>query len=287
MIKSVNYWSYPGGLEGVLSPLDFLKMAHEDGFRAVEIGIGEPGSAFGYDASEEECRELRRQAEALGVPILSCASGLYWGRNLASETEEERDGAKSDLERMILVTHWLGAKTLLTIPGAVDVFFLPNRRVLDYDFVWNHATAGLRSLLPLLEETGVRLGIENVWNKFLLSPKEMAMFLDQFASPLIGSYLDVANILPYGYPDQWVRILGDKIVGVHFKDFRRSVGTADGFVDLLEGDVDWQAVVTALHQIGYDGPVPCEMIPTYARHPRVRVQNASRAMDAILGLAKT
>lgn len=126
------------------------------------------------------------------------------------------------------------------------------------------------------------MGLENVWNKFLLSPVEMRTFLAQFDSPWVGAYLDVANILPYGYPEQWIRILDSQLVGVHFKDFRRAVGTVEGFVDLLEGDVDWPEVMAALRDVGYSGPVAAELIPNYRLAPEVRVANASRAMDAIL-----
>ena len=128
----------------------------------------------------------------------------------------------------------------------------------------------------------MRLGIENVWNRFLMSPHEMAAFIDQFNSPWIGAYVDVANLIPFGYAEDWIRTLGKRVAGVHFKDYRRSVGTADGFVDLLEGDVNWPAVVEALNEIGYDGPVAAEMIPGYKHHPMVRVANASNAMNSIL-----
>ena len=111
----------------------------------------------------------------------------------------------------------------------------------------------------------------------------MAGFIDSFDSPYLGAYFDVANVLPFGYPEQWLRILGKRVVGVHFKDYRRAVGTAEGFVDLLEGDVNWPEVVKALEEIGYEGPVAAEMIPRYRHYPLVRAANASRAMDAILG----
>ena len=127
------------------------------------------------------------------------------------------------------------------------------------------------------------MGIENVWNKFLLSPMEMAAFIDQFESPWVGAYVDVANIAPYGYAQDWLRVLGNRVVGIHFKDFRKSVGNLDGFVDLLEGDVDWPEVMTAIEEIGYDGPLVAEMIPCYRHYPMVRTANTSNAMDAILG----
>lgn len=281
--KSINYWSFPGGLEGTFDPRDFLRQAKSFGYEAAELAIGDAGSAFGLDASPALCRELVDLAAELGLGLHTVASGLYWGRNLASESIADRQQARDDLQRMLPICQQLGCSTLLTIPGAVDVFFLPERSVLSYQHVWDHASEGIAATLATAESCGVRLGIENVWNRFLLSPIEMRLFIDQFNSPWVGSYFDVGNVLPFGYPDQWIRILGHRVVGVHFKDFRRAVGTAEGFVDLLEGDVDFAAVLAALKEVGYDGPVVAEMIPGYRTHPLVRIANTSRAMDAILG----
>lgn len=280
--KSINYWSFPGGLEGTLDPIEAMRLAKEHGFEAIELAIGESGG-LGLDVTDAKIAEIKAESARLGLPIPSIASGLYWSRALADAEEAGRLQARSDLERMIEITAALGAKTLLAIPGAVDVFFLPERARLSYDHVWKHASEGIRAVLPTAEQHKVRLGIENVWNRFLLSPMEMATFIDQFDSPWVGAYVDVANLMPFGYPDQWLRILGNRVVGVHFKDFRRAVGTVEGFVDLLEGDVEWSEVVKALEEIGYDGPVAAEMIPGYKHFPMVRIANTSNAMDAILG----
>lgn len=282
LLKSINYWSFPGGLEGTLDVFDALKLAKELGFQAIELGIGDAG-ALHLGTTEGECYKIRAKASEMGLSIPSVASGLYWDRALGDGDPAKRAKAQDDLQKMIQIASWLGAKTLLTIPGAVEVFFLPERPIYPYDDVLKHAIEGLKAVLPVAEKHQVRLGIENVWNKFLLSPAEMAWFIDQFESPWIGAYVDVANVLLYGYPEQWLRVLGKRVVGIHFKDFRKAVGTIEGFVDLLEGDVNWPEVMKAIHEIGYDGPLPAEMIPGYKYHPLVRVANASRAMDAILG----
>jgi len=280
--KGINYWSYPGGLEGTLDPSEFLRKAKRDGYESAELCIADSG-AFCLNATEQQCKELVALADSLGLKLRTTASGTYWGYNLGSADAADRAKAVDALKKMIQITAWLGAKTLLTITGAVDVFFLPDRPAQSYDEVLANTIEGLKQVLPVAEAHGVRLGLENVWNKFLLSPTELASFIDSFGSPSLGAYVDVANILPYGYPEQWLRILGKRVVGIHFKDFRRAVGTAEGFVDLLEGDVNWPEVMAAIGEINYDGPVTAELIPGYKFYPEVRCQNTSHAMDAILG----
>jgi L-ribulose-5-phosphate 3-epimerase len=281
MLKAINAWSFPGGLEGTLDPMEALRLAKQYGFEAIELCIGQQG-ALSLDSSEHECRALAAEASHLGIAIPSVASGLYWTRSLGDRDPAARERARHDIEVMTQIAHWLGAQTLLTIPGSVDVFFLPERAAQPYEEVWDYASQGIREVLPIAERLGVRLGVENVWNRFLLSPREMATFIDQFGSPWVGAYVDVANLMPFGYPQDWLRTLGRRVVGVHFKDFRRAVGTVEGFVDLLEGDVPWPEVVSALREIGYTGAVAAELIPCYANSPLVRVANTSRAMDAIL-----
>jgi L-ribulose-5-phosphate 3-epimerase len=278
LLKSINYWSFPGGLEGTLDVIDAMRLARDHGFDAIELGIGESG-ALGLDVTEQRCAQIRSEADRLGLTIPSTASGIYWSRSLGDGNPQAVD----DLQRMARICGWLGARTHLTIPGAVEVFFLPERPIQSYDTVLKNARTGLEQVLPVAEKAGVRLGIENVWNKFLLSPTELAAFIDSFSSPSLGAYVDVGNILLYGYPEQWLRVLGDRVVGIHLKDFRKAVGTIDGFVDLLEGDVDWLAVMQAIEEIGFDGPLVAEMIPGYKHYPMVRIANTSRAMDAILG----
>lgn len=284
LLKSLNYWSAPGGLDGNLAVEEFLGIAKKHRFDAVELAISETG-ALGLDTSESRCNEILDLADRIGIEVASVASGVYWERSLGDALESSRDRARRDIEKMLQVTSWLRCKTLLTIPGSVDVFFLPDRERLAYEHVWKHATEGIRAVLPTAERCGVRMGIENVWNKFLLSPHEMAEFIDQFDSPYVGAYVDVANLMRVGYPEDWLRHLGDRVVGIHFKDYRVSVGTIDGFVDLLEGDVNWTEVMAAVINIGYSGPIAAEMIPGYKHFPEVRIANTSNAMDAILSLA--
>ncbi len=284
MIKSISYWAFPGGLEGSKPIVEAMSEAKEMGYDAIELCIGDEGE-LNVNSKKKQCEMLVRLAKRIGIKISSVASGVYWGYNFSSDSAQKRNKCLSACKKMIQITQWLGTDALLYIPGAVDVFFDPESEVIPYDVAWKRMTEYTKKLLPTAEKAGVCLCVENVWNKLFQSPLELAQFVDQFKSKYVGVYFDVGNVLKMGYPEQWIRILGKRIKRVHFKDFKLAVGTADGFCDLLEGDVNWPAVIDALNDIKYKKSVTAEMIPLYAHYPQVRLQNTSNAMDAILGRA--
>jgi len=283
MKKSISYWAFPGGLEGKKDIAECFAEAARAGFQAVELCCAEKG-VLNLAATEKQCARIRDEAERAGVEIASLASGIYWEYNIGSNKVADRNRAEQATKKMLQIAAWLGTDALLFIPGAVDVFFNPLAEIVPYDVLFARIGTGIRRLLRTAEQCRVALCVENVWNKFLLSPLEMRDFIDSFESPYFAAYFDVGNVLPFGYPEHWIRILGKRIRRIHLKDFKTAVGTADGFCDLLEGNVNWPEVVKALHAIGYDGYCTAEMIPTYTHHPLVRIHNTSIAMDAIFGM---
>jgi len=177
----------------------------------------------------------------------------------------------------------LGVDTILVVPGAISGLGpTPEDEIVEYDVAYDRALQLMKELAPYAEEKKVCIGIENVWNKFLLSPLEMRDFIDKVGSDYVGSYFDVGNVIYSGYPEHWIKILGKRIRKVHFKDFRRDVGTLAGFVDLLAGDVNYPAVVKALKNVGYDSFVIAEMIPAYTHYTDQIIYNTSASMDRIL-----
>lgn len=280
-LKSINYISYPGGLHGNLSVEEFLALAKNDGFEAVEVSIDD-GAHWGIDFTKSMCDNLLEIASKIDIKIASASSGNYWRYALGDSSKLNRDKAKKNLERMLEITSWLRCKTLLVITGSVFIPFDPARPVQSYDEVLNYSKEGLHSVLPTAENLGVRMAVENVGNKFLLSPTEMASYIDSFNSDKVGAYVDVGNLLLYGYPEQWIRILKHRVFGVHFKDFRTAVGTDHGYVDLLQGDVNFPAVMDAIREIGYEGPIVAELLPGYKHYPEIQCRLGSIAMDAIL-----
>ena len=257
---SASYWIFDGGLDGTLPIKSAMEQASKMGFEGIELGIASQG-VLTHNTSQAECEEIVREAEKHGLEISGVASGESWTTSPTANDEDVRLKIIDFTQKALQITHWLGSDAYLFVPGAVEVFFLPDAEVIPYDVCYQRASEAISQLVPVAEKLGVAIAVENVWNKFLLSPLEMREFIDNFNTSQVGVYFDVGNVLLTGYPDQWIRILGSRIKRVHIKDFKRSVGNADGFVDLLEGDVDFEAVKQALSEINYDGYVTAEMIP--------------------------
>ena len=263
---SASYWMFEGGLEATLPVADAMAQAKDLGFDAIELCIGSQG-VLTHETTEAQCREIVAKAKELGIEIAGVASGESWGCSPSDDDPAVRAKIIAFTKQALQVTKWLGTDAYLFVPGAVDIFFLEDSPVVPYDVCYERAKEAVAQLIPTAEQLGVAIGIENVWNKFLLSPLEMRDFIDSFDSQAVGSYFDAGNVLLTGYPDQWIRILGSRIVRVHVKDFKKSVGTAEGFVDMLEGDVDLEAVKAALAEVGYDGYVTAEMLPYQPGRP--------------------
>jgi L-ribulose-5-phosphate 3-epimerase len=284
MKKSISIWSFytSGSLE------DKLVLAREAGFTGFEIDLTEDGPV-NLKSGKDDLLAVRRLVEKSGLELAGLATGLYWGSNAVSQHAEIRQCAAAILTKQLEVAEILGVDTVLVVPGSVGVDFIPGGEIVPYETAYQRATAFIRAMLPEAARRKVQIGIENVWNKFLVSPLEMRAFIDQFESEWVASYFDVGNTLAGGYPEHWIEILDRRIARVHFKDYRRAVGSVDGFCDLLSGDVNWPAVMTALRASGYNGWVTAEMIPPvpfYKHCPEVLIHNTSRAMDAILALGK-
>ncbi len=263
---SASYWMFDGGLEATLPVADAMAQAKDLGFDAIELAVASQG-VLTHETTQDECEQIVAQAQELGIEIAGVASGESWGASPSDDDPAVRAKIVEFTQKALQVTQWLGTDAYLFVPGAVDVFFLENSPVVPYDVCYERASDAVSQLVPTAEDLGVTVAIENVWNKFLLSPLEMRDFIDSFGSKAVGAYFDVGNVLLTGYPDQWIRILGKRIARVHVKDFKKSVGTAEGFVDLLEGDVDFEAVKAALAEVGYHGYVTAEMLPYQPGRP--------------------
>jgi L-ribulose-5-phosphate 3-epimerase len=231
-----------------------LRAARDAGFDGVEPVVAQPGEGvLTLETTEREAGELRETAARAGVDLPSVmASGAVRATPVLHPDPAVRAACVEKLGRTLERAKWLGATAVLLHPGQLK----PETR---YDHAWEWTRDALRAAIPHAERHGVSLAIENVWNKFLLSPQEMRDMIDEVDHPLIGTYFDVGNCILYGYPEQWVAILGSRIKKVHVKDFKRAVATSGGFCQLLDGDADYQAVIRELRGAGYDDYLTSEV----------------------------
>jgi L-ribulose-5-phosphate 3-epimerase len=278
MKKGINAWSFPAGY----TIAECIHLAKNAGFSGIELALTETGE-LSLESSDLEIAEIKKIAADIQIEITSLASGLLWNYSLTSNNPDNRKKAKEIVAKQLEFAAKLKASTILVIPGAVGVDFIPDTEVVEYDLAYDYALEGIKELAVIAERHQVHIGLENVWNKFLLSPLEMRNFIDEVNSPYVGAYFDVGNAVLTGYPEHWVKILGKRIKKVHFKDYRRQAAGLAGFVDLLAGDVNYPAVIEALDLASYDGYVIAEMIPPYQHHAEQFIYNTSKSMDAILG----
>lgn len=277
MLKSVSVWSLK---DNETRPADSLfAEARQHGFDAVEPAIGLKGLVT-PESTEEDCKALLETAAAEGVQVSSLASGLGWQFPMSADDPEVRAKGVEMVRKSLHAASWLGVKAVLVVPGMLAPLGGDLLEHVPYDVACERIKEGIAQLVPTAEETGSIIGVENVWNRVLLSPLEMRDFIDGFGSDGVGCYLDVGNMILFGYAEDWIRILGPRVCSVHFKDFKRSVGTLDGFCDLLEGDVNYPAVMEALREVGYDGPCVAEFFGLEA----AALDKLSAAMDQILAM---
>ena len=244
-----------------LSQADRFKIVRDAGFEAVQAPT---------TSDERAAEEIKKAADAVNIRIDSVMNMDHWQYPLSSSdpavVEKSLAGMRTSLHNAKL---W-GSDVVLLVPAVLN----PQTSYRD---AWTRSQKEIRKLLPLAEELKVVIGIEEVWNKFLLSPLEMTTYVNEFQSPWVKTWFDVGNVLLYGYPQDWIRTLGKSIVKVHVKDFKRK---QDGYawVNLGDGDVDWSAVRDAFAGIGYSGSVIAEL----AGGDEAYLRDVSARMDRLL-----
>ena len=258
-----------------------MEQSKKAGYDGVELVLSEEGS-LNMKTTEREIAAMRNMAEDMGLCIPSVGAWNLWSFNLVSDDKRIAAHAREIIIKQLDAAAILGSDTILVIPGYVGTPFAPG--IVPYDVAYERAQEAIGSLAAHAGSVKVAMGVENVWNKFLLSPLEMRRFVDEIASDYVGVYFDVGNIIYIGYPDQWMRILGNRIKKLHFCDCRFDGCGLNMFVDLFEGDVDFTAVMHAAREIGYDDWATVEFLPNYKRFPYQSIINAKLSMDVILNI---
>lgn len=229
------------GMLGEKTPFEErFKMARDVGFEGVEANTVE---------DPKTVETMRAAADKAGIVIHSVMNSNHWANPLSSADPKKIAEGMRGMETSLRNAKAFGADTVLLVPAVVDA----ETRYAD---AWERSQANIKKLIPLAAELGVRIAIEDVWNKFLLSPLEFARYVDEFQSPWVRAYFDVGNIVLFGFPEDWIRTLGKRTVKIHLKDFNRKTSS---FVPLREGSIDWPMVRRALADVGYTGWITAEL----------------------------
>ena len=220
-------------------------IARDAGFEAVEM------QTIGADA---EAAEIKEASAKTGLKIHSVMNADHWRFPLSSADPEVVSKCVAGMETSIKNAQLWGAETVLLVPAVVNA-------TTSYRDAWTRSQRIIRErLLPVARDQKIIIAVEEVWNKFLQSPLEFARYVDEFESPWVKAYFDVGNVVINGYPQDWIRTLGSRIVRIHLKDFKvNSRDRTYEFTNLGEGDIDWPEVRRALAEIGYSGYVTTEI----------------------------
>jgi L-ribulose-5-phosphate 3-epimerase len=244
-----------------LSMADRFKLARNSGFEVIQAPT---------TPDQRQADEIKAAADSSGVRVDSVMNMAHWKYPLSSAdpavVATGLEGMRTSLQNAKL---W-GCDAVLLVPAVVD----PQTSYRD---AWTRSQRQIRALLPLAQELNVVIAIEEVWNKFLLSPLEMNTYISDFNSPLVRAWFDVGNVVLYGYPQDWIRTLGPSIYKVHLKDFKRSKDRF-AWVNLGDGDIDWPAVRQALADVGYHGSVIAELEPG----DQAYLRDVSKRIDHLL-----
>jgi len=249
-----------GMLPKELPDADKFKLAKRCGFEGVEAY---PMSDLGA------ARQLGQLARQAGVPIHSIVYG-GWHAPFSDPDPKVIKKALAGMKNALRSAKALGAEVVLLVPAVVT------ERV-GYADAYQRSQEHIRKLLPLAQQLGVTIAVENVWNKFLLSPLEFARYVDEFESPYLKAYFDVGNVIIFGFAQDWIRTLGKRIVRIHLKDFKRR---GYQWTNLLDGDVNWHQVRRALEEIGYAGFMTTEL----SGGDEAYLKDLSKRIDRIIAM---
>jgi hexulose-6-phosphate isomerase len=233
------------------------------GFDGVELNIDEPGPGHGLTRSdtEEDYARIRGYSEKYGLKVIGNSSSLARGRaGVASEHEDYRKLVMKQLE----AAKALGAPGILSSPGGM-AFGVSLKEAHE------NAIRFYKSIRNDVEKLGLRVGLENTWSGFFLSPYDMISVIDEIGSPNFCAYLDLGNMIEFSNPEWWVEILGKYIGFVHIKDYRRNDGPFSGgtWQDVTHGSANWQSVMPALKKAGFDGYITGEVFRWYSDTPDI------------------
>ena len=250
MIRSINAWSVPPAWTFEET---FQKVAAA-GFEAIELNVDGPdrsAHALTMDTTDATLKDIAALSKRHRLPVTSISTSLY-GDKLGGPGAERRQQARDLMVKQLTCARALGADCILVVPGGISDTW-------SIKAAWDTARESLLSMRDLIEGAPAKVGLENVWNRFFMSPYDMVSFIDGLSIDNLGAYFDVGNVAVYSRGEYWIEILGRRIFKIHVKDYKQGASDGHGFVNLMQGGVRWDHVVRALARAGYDGALTAEL----------------------------
>ena len=281
MKKAINAWTVDEstGFE------EMFKQIKEAGFDGIELNVdstdGSPHS-LNFETTDNELEKIKNLSEKYEIGIASISSSLYGVHGLGVPDPEQRELSKKVLRTQLKFAKALGAPGILIVPGGIKE---QNSIAKAYET----SLQTVKEMNAEIEEAKIYVGVENVWNGFFMSPYDMSVFVNETGNPYVCAYFDVGNVVAFSWPEYWIEVLGDKAKLIHVKGFKRGtkawggLNTGGTWVDLLDADIEWDAVVSALRKVGFKGYLTAELATPEKDSDHVKYyKSISDALDKIL-----
>ncbi len=276
MKKAINAWSVPGNITFA----EMFRDISSAGFEGIELNLDADNysnHSLTMSTGKDAFNEINSLAEEYNLKVASISTSLSGGK-LGSDNKSVRESGKDIIRKQLECAAALGADGILTVPGGMA----ENISLLQ---AYENSFMAIEELKPEIESAKIYVGLENVWNGFFTSPFDMINFIDKLNCPYIGAYFDVGNVVAFSNPEYWIEILDTRICKIHVKDFKRNntINRGGCFVNLLEGDVNWNKAISALCKAGYDGFLTAEL-GMMRESPEYLYKITSEALDIIINI---
>lgn len=213
---------------------------------------------LGLPGRDEEidhwCRSLRNIGAA-GIPIICYNWMAVFGWLRTSLTTRVRGDALATS-----YDHSLMERAPLTEAG-----------IVTEEHLWDSLEYFVRAVVPVAEEAGVRLAmhpddpplspIRGV-GRIMTCPENLGRLINMVPSPVNGITFCQGCFSEMGVNiPETIRQFGDKIFFAHFRNLR---GSATSFCEMFhdDGDTDMFAAMNAYYDIGFEGPMRPDHVPT-------------------------
>jgi L-ribulose-5-phosphate 3-epimerase len=274
MKKAINAWSVP-------KQITFAEMFCDistAGFDGIELNLDAEDygrHSLTMNTGKDTFTEINRLEAEYDLPVISISTSMIGGR-LGSDEKAVRESGKDIIRKQLECAEALGADSILVVPGGMT-------EKISLLHAYENSYATVEELKLEIEAAKITVGLENVWNGFFTSPFDMKNFIDRLDSIYIGAYFDVGNVMAFSDPECWIEILGNRIRKIHVKDFKRisNINSGGCFVNLLEGDINWSKVITALYDADYDSYLTAEL-DAMPKCPECLYQITSDALNVII-----